>query len=175
KRSATSDRGCQSDSSTRAFPLPLASIESADLSMSLKVTMLAPSISWRAGGMRDCVLNLAQFLKNKRDVHVDIVSLDDELAAEDWATWGNLSVHVVAPKHAGFRYAPGLLRQLSSLTPNLVHTHGIWTYLSIATNRWAKSNDGVRLRPYVVSTHGMLDPWALHHSRWKKIIAGFAF
>jgi glycosyltransferase involved in cell wall biosynthesis len=143
--------------------------------MSLKVSMLAPSISWRAGGMRDCVLNLSRFLENKPDIHVDIVSVEDEFAAEDRATWGDLSVHVVASKHAGFRYAPGLLRQLSSLTPDLVHTHGIWTYLSIATNRWAKSDDAVTLRPYVISTHGMLDPWALRNSRWKKIVAGFAF
>jgi glycosyltransferase involved in cell wall biosynthesis len=137
--------------------------------------MLAPSISWRAGGMRDCVLNLSRFLKNKPDIHVDIVTVKDEFAAEDRATWGDLSFHVVASKHAGFRYAPGLSRQLSSLTPDLVHTHGIWTYLSIATSRWAKLNDGVRRRPYLVSTHGMLDPWALRNSRWKKIIAGFAF
>jgi glycosyltransferase involved in cell wall biosynthesis len=143
--------------------------------MSLKVSMLAPSISWRAGGMRDCVLNLSRFLENKPDIHVDIVSVEDEFAAEDRATWGDLSVHVLASKHAGFRYAPGLLRQLSSLTPDLVHTHGIWTYLSVATVRWSKSNGGVTLRPYIVSTQGMLDPWALRNSRWKKIIAAFIF
>jgi glycosyltransferase involved in cell wall biosynthesis len=125
--------------------------------------------------MRDCVLNLSRFLENKPDIHVDIVSVEDEFAAEDRATWGDLSVHVVPSKHSGFRYAPGLLRQLSSLTPDLVHSHGIWTYLSIVTNRWAKSDDAVTLRPYLVSTHGMLEPWALRHSRWKKIIACFAF
>jgi glycosyltransferase involved in cell wall biosynthesis len=137
--------------------------------------MLAPSISWRAGGMRDCVLNLSRFLENEPDVHVDIVSVEDEFAAGDRTTWGELSVHLVASKHAGFRYAPALLRELSALMPDLLHTYGIWTYLSIATNRWAKSDHGVRLRPYVVSTQGMLDPWALRNSRWKKIIAGLAF
>lgn len=29
--------------------------------------------------------------------------------------------------------------------------------------------------PYVVTPHGMLDPWALAHRRWKKRLAGLAF
>ena len=73
------------------------------------------------------------------------------------------------------RYAPELCRQLASLTPDLVHTHGLWTYLSIATSRWSKSHGSLRPHPYLVSTHGMLDPWALRNSRWKKIIAAFVF
>src|SRR6266849_3845242 len=143
--------------------------------MSLKVSMLAPYISRRAGGLMDCVRNLSRFLKNEHEIHVDIISVEDEFSAEDRAAWGELSVHLLASKHAAFRYAPELSRKLSSLTPNLVHTHGIWTYLSVAVARWSKSNGGVAPRPYVVSTHGMLDPWALQSSRWKKIIAGFAF
>ena len=122
-----------------------------------------------------CVRNLSRFLENEHDIHVDVISVEDEFSAEDRVPWGGLSVHLAASKHGAFRYAPGLSRQLSSLTPDLVHTHGIWTYLSVTAVRWSRSNGGVTPRPYVVSTHGMLDPWALHNSRWKKIIAGFAF
>jgi len=136
--------------------------------------MLAPYLSRRAGGLRDCVRNLSRFLENEQ-VHVDIIGVEDEFTAEDRALWEGLSVHLVASRHAAFRYAPEVSHQLSALTPNLVHTHGIWTYLSVATVRWSRSNGGVTPRPYVVSTHGMLEPWALHNSRWKKIIAGFAF
>ena len=143
--------------------------------MSMNVSMLTPYISRRAGGLMDCVRSLSRFLENEHDIHVDVISVEDEFSAEDRASWGALSVHLVASKHAAFRYAPGLSRQLSFTTPDLVHTHGIWTYLSIAATRWSKSNGGVTLRPYVVSTHGMLDPWALHNSHWKKIVAGFVF
>jgi glycosyltransferase involved in cell wall biosynthesis len=143
--------------------------------MSFKVSMLAPYISRRAGGLMDSVRSLSRFLANEHDIHIDVVSVEDEFATEDRARWEGLSVHLAAPKYASFRYAPELSRQLASLTPDLVHTHGIWTYLSLATVRWSKSNSGVTLRPYVVSTHGMLDPWALHNSRWKKIIAAFVF
>jgi glycosyltransferase involved in cell wall biosynthesis len=137
--------------------------------------MLAPYISRRGGGLTDCVRNLSRFLENGHDIHVDIVSVEDEFSAEDRGLWGNSSVHLLESKHAAFRYAPQLSRQLSSLTPDLVHTHGIWTYLSVATTRWSRSGRGVMTRPYVVSTHGMLDPWALQNARWKKIIAGFVF
>ena len=123
----------------------------------------------------DCVRNLSRFLENEHQVHVDIIGVEDEFTAEDRPLWEGLSVHLVASKHAALRYAPELSHQLSSLTPNLVHTHGIWTYLSVAAVRWSRSNGSVTPRPYVVSTQGMLDPWALHNSRWKKIIAGFAF
>jgi glycosyltransferase involved in cell wall biosynthesis len=123
----------------------------------------------------DCVRSLSRFLENEHDTHVDVISVEDEFSAEDRVPWGGLSVHLAASKHGAFRYAPGLSRQLSSLTPDLVHTHGLWTYLSVVASRWSKSNGGVTPRPYVISTHGMLDPWALHHSHWKKVMAGFAF
>lgn len=123
----------------------------------------------------DCVRNLSRGLQNEHDINVDVISVEDEFSAEDRASWGDLPVHLVASKHAAFRYAPELSRQLSALAPDLVHTHGIWTYLSVVTTRWSKSNGGVIPRPYLVSTHGMLDPWALRNSRWKKILAGFAF
>jgi glycosyltransferase involved in cell wall biosynthesis len=143
--------------------------------MSLKVSMVAPYISRRAGGLMDSVRSLSRFLEDEHDIHVDVVSVEDEFSTQDRVQWEDLSVHLVAPKYASFRYAPELSRQLASLTPDLVHTHGIWTYLSVATVRWSKSNGCVPSRPYVVSTHGMLDPWALHNSRWKKVIAAFVF
>jgi glycosyltransferase involved in cell wall biosynthesis len=123
----------------------------------------------------DSVRSLSRFLKNEHDADIDVISVEDEFSTEDRARWGDLSVHVLAPKYASFRYTPELSRQLASLRPDLVHTHGIWTYLSLATIWWSKSNGAATPRPYIVSTHGMLDPWALHNSRWKKIIAAFVF
>ena len=45
------------------------------------------------------------------------------------------------------------------------HIHGLW---DLSHSRLA-----VRLRkferPYVVSPHGMLEPWAFRHRRWKKL------
>ncbi len=133
--------------------------------------MLTPSISRRAGGLRDCVLNLARSLEEKHDVRVDVLSVEDEFAAADRPLWDPLSLHLARPRLATFRYAPELSHNLSAPNLDLVHTHGLWTYLSIATLRWSQK----RMKPYVVSPHGMLDPWALRNSRWKKRIASFLF
>jgi poly(glycerol-phosphate) alpha-glucosyltransferase len=137
----------------------------------MKLAMLTPSISRQAGGLRDCVLNLARSLEKKHDVRVEVLSVEDEFAAADRPLWDPLSVHLARPKFASFRYAPELSRNLSTANLDLVHTHGLWTYLSIATLRWSQK----RAKPYVITPHGMLDPWALRNSQWKKRIASFLF
>ncbi len=52
-----------------------------------------------------------------------------------------------------------------------VHIHGLWegsTQLAATTARKA----GI---PYVLSAHGMLDPWALANKRWKKLLYAALF
>jgi glycosyltransferase involved in cell wall biosynthesis len=68
---------------------------------------------------------------------------------------------------AAFGYLPGLGRILDSERLDLLHTHGLWMYTSVACVRWSD-----RRKPYVVSPHGMLAPWALRISGWKKKLAG---
>lgn len=65
-----------------------------------------------------------------------------------------------------FGYLPGLGRMLNSEGLDLLHTHGLWMYPSVACLRWSG-----RRKPYVVSPHGMLAPWALGISGWKKKVA----
>ena len=71
-----------------------------------------------------------------------------------------------------FGYAPELSRALDAARLDLVHTHGLWMYPSVAAAwRWATRWK----RPLVVSPHGMLEPWAVRNSAWKKRIAGWLF
>jgi poly(glycerol-phosphate) alpha-glucosyltransferase len=44
-------------------------------------------------------------------------------------------------------------------------------YPSLASLRWSRR----ARRPYLVSTHGMLDPWAVSRAAWKKRLAGWWF
>lgn len=70
---------------------------------------------------------------------------------------------------AAFGYLPGLSQALAADRLDLLHTHGLWMYTSVASTRWSQAR-----RPYVVSPHGMLDLWALRNSGWKKL-AGYAY
>jgi glycosyltransferase involved in cell wall biosynthesis len=48
--------------------------------------------------------------------------------------------------------------------PDIVHFHGLWQPKFLRISALCR-----RLRiPYVVSPHGMLEPWAWRHKRWKK-------
>jgi poly(glycerol-phosphate) alpha-glucosyltransferase len=60
---------------------------------------------------------------------------------------------------------------LDEARPDIVALQGLWQYSSLATRRqWRQKGT-----PYVVSPRGMLDKWALANSRWKKVMAAFAF
>jgi glycosyltransferase involved in cell wall biosynthesis len=60
---------------------------------------------------------------------------------------------------------------LDEARPDLVALQGLWQYSSLATRRqWRRKGT-----PYVISPRGMLDKWALANSRWKKVMAAYAF
>jgi len=61
-------------------------------------------------------------------------------------------------------YSPRLERKVIDFRPDILHTHGIWTGLSLTSLR-AQTRTRA---PLVISPHGMLDPWALRHKQLKK-------
>ena len=53
----------------------------------------------------------------------------------------------------------------------LVHSHGLWEYQSYAAGKFARKTR----TPLVMSTHGMLEPWSIARSRWKKRLVRWLF
>jgi glycosyltransferase involved in cell wall biosynthesis len=138
---------------------------------SRRVVFLTASVSRSAGGLFDVVRNLALEFGNQRCYSPSVIGLEDPHFHLDRPLWGateTTAVRVQGPR--GFGYAPSLSRTLQSTRLDLLHVHGLWMYPSLAALRWAHGD-----RPYVVSPHGMLDPWALENSRWKKRAAAVAY
>jgi glycosyltransferase involved in cell wall biosynthesis len=54
---------------------------------------------------------------------------------------------------------------------NLVHFHGLWQRRFLSLARACRN----RSLPYIVSPHGMLEPWAWRHKWWKKWPYFFVF
>ena len=52
---------------------------------------------------------------------------------------------------------------------SVVHQHAIWLRSSHAVSHFAHANDV----PIVVAPRGMLEPWAINNSKWKKKLAAF--
>lgn len=50
---------------------------------------------------------------------------------------------------------------------DICHLHGIWEPLLLQFARAAAKQN----RPYIITPHGMLDPWSLQQKKWKKQLA----
>jgi len=106
-------------------------------------------------------------------IKVSVFGLEDEAWIEsDKGKWRGAPANALqcrGPKALG--YAPNMARCLIEWNPDVVHSHGIWMHPSRSVLQWA----AVTGKPYTVSLHGMLDPWAVQNARWKKSIAGYLF
>jgi len=137
----------------------------------LKSAHLTGLVSRKAGGLFEAVSCLVQS-QHQQGMDVKVFGLWDEFAETDLKAWKPVPVTAVKlswPKLMG--RSPQLFDELQAFGPDISHTHGLWLYSSIATKNYSLG----RSRPYLISPHGMLDPWALKNSRWKKLIAYWLF
>ncbi|MCX6930311.1 MAG: glycosyltransferase [Verrucomicrobia bacterium] len=136
------------------------------------IVHVTQSVSRLAGGLFDCVRHLSQSIHSAAQAPITIMGPEDDLSAQDKACWAPLNVrtHRTFGPHR-FSYAPGLARDLRAIGPDLVHLHGAWRYNSVAVWQWGRRTG----RPYVVSPHGMIEPWSLRQSRLPKQIANLVY
>jgi glycosyltransferase involved in cell wall biosynthesis len=133
----------------------------------IKTANLTGSVSRNAGGLYESVRRLVQSLMQE-GVGVRVMGVTDEFTDEDMAAWIPAQVTAFKPVWPeDFGYSPEFMTELLDYHPDLTHTHGIWRYTSAATNNYCRAMG----TPYIVSPHGMLDPWALRNSHWKKVFA----
>lgn len=136
----------------------------------MKVGVITASISRNAGGLFWAVRSLSGTLLNA-GLEVRVFCGKDDSTAVDMLTWGLVPLEVqTAAGPRAFGYQPALQRRLAAFQPDLAHVHGLWMYPSMATVHWAGGR-----KPYVISPHGMLDPWAVRNSGWKKKLARLAY
>lgn len=136
----------------------------------LRVGMLLGSVSEASGGVSEAVRALALALARIPQIAVDIFSLAEP--ERELRDFGDMPVHLARPLGPrSFGYAPDLPALLYRHPVDVLHVHGLWMYPSLAALQWSRRTG----RRYLVSPHGMLDPWALANRAWKKRIARFLF
>jgi poly(glycerol-phosphate) alpha-glucosyltransferase len=104
--------------------------------------------------------------------NVFVLGVRDQYTDADMAAWKPvpfLALPVIGPER--FSFAPGLNRKLMEANPDILQLHGLWRYTSIVAGRWHRQTG----KPYIVHPHGMLDPWAVRNSHWKKALAGWFY
>ncbi len=109
---------------------------------------------------------------------VEVITTDSYAPREDahWQTEMRSRYRITVLKKIGprgFGYAKRMketfAEKLSSV--DLVHVHNIWGYGSLLAARGCKRRN-VR---FVVSSHGMLDPYSMGRKSWKKLLYGRIF
>jgi glycosyltransferase involved in cell wall biosynthesis len=138
----------------------------------MKVALITGNLSRKGAGVSAVVEELSRALLDE-GLEVEVFGLSDR----DWIQGGSQSWRgapatafpVIGP--ASFGYAPQMLQRLYDWSPDVVHVHGLWMYPSRAVLQWSLRTR----RPYMISPHGMLRPWALKTSAWKKKLAGYLY
>lgn len=136
-----------------------------------RIGLLTASASSLGGGVAQAVVAQAAMIRAMGGEPV-VFGLDDGRGVETIAALAPTPLvlsAMVGPRQVG--YAPGQLRQLRDAEIDLLHLHGIWMHPSRVGAQWAR----VTGRPYVVSPHGMLDPWITARGRGKKALARLVY
>ncbi len=120
------------------------------------------TISRMAGGLYYSVRGLSKALA-ERGCSPVVLSPRDTYSAEDAGEWHPLPVELF-PAYGPLQSSPAMRRRLMAMDTDLIHVHGIWLDSQWAALKRQKRN----ATPVVVSPRGMLDPWALRNSSWKK-------
>ncbi len=129
----------------------------------MKIAYLLNSVSRKAGGLFEICKRLAQTTCDEKEIVV--LGVEDEFTKTDLIEWAPLRPTIFSPVFArSFGYAPGYAQYLAKACPDIAHVHGLWTYSSLAGYRWHRRTN----RPLIYTAHGMLAPWALRNSAWKK-------
>lgn len=129
-------------------------------------------ISRQGGGIPPVIWSQAREF-NRLGLNASVAGLADEFVAQDCAPkeLPFVTGDIMGPKAFGF--SPGLRDALykSQGQGGVVHSHGLWMYSGTLARNLARRTGC----PLVVSPHGMLEPWALRNSGWKKRLAGWLF
>lgn len=141
----------------------------------MKTLLLTSYGSRLGGGLYSTMTCYSQAMHNEKIKPV-VVSFVDEFWEQDKSAYGNVRTvnyhrtKIPIGKQLGF--STDIHRIVREENADIIHQQGIWMYYSYATlvEKWKKTRCKVIIEP-----HGMLDPWAVRNSGWKKKIVGHLF
>jgi poly(glycerol-phosphate) alpha-glucosyltransferase len=137
----------------------------------MRVGQLVASVSRRRSGIFEFTVGLARVVAES-GLESRVFGIHDDGTEADAHRWQPVTPFVA--RHVGPRVlglAPRLLPALLRSQLDVLHAHGLWTLQSALTLAWSARTR----RPYVVSVHGMMNPWALGRSRGRKRVASAVY
>jgi poly(glycerol-phosphate) alpha-glucosyltransferase len=136
----------------------------------MKIGFLVSSVSREAGGLFQSVRGLAKAVMST-NASARVFGISDTKSAVDSLEWRPLSVQTFRPQFRAWGYSNQLATALLGADLDILSTHGLWKYCSVASQQWHLRTT----RPYIVHPEGMLESWALRNARWKKRFAALLY
>lgn len=134
----------------------------------MRVLHVVPSLNPVYGGPSRVVPDLADALA-ATDIEVDILTtIEDDTKHAPHVLDNKVRVFSVSrtPRSGSFMYSRRLKQWLYQHANDyaVFHIHTLFAYPTFAASRVAQAVK----RPYILTPHGMLEPWCLAHKSWKK-------
>ncbi len=138
----------------------------------MKTLIVTPYVGSTYGGTSTVVTEIVQGLASL-DIDVDLITTNAndlgnlDVPLNNWVTQKDYRVKYFPCWHRNdFIISPSLTNWLfkNIINYNIVHTHTIFSPL-ISLAHWACQYHKI---PYIITPHGMLDPWALSYKARKK-------
>lgn len=132
----------------------------------MKVLLLGGAGSRNAGGVFEITAKLALALQRIKGTEVHVLLHNDEHTEVDRQHFGDVPLHLytaLGPRN--FSYSRDVAGMIRSIAPDVVHIMGMWLYVGLVNLRYFAETK----TPYIISPHGMLDPWQLNQSFVKNL------
>lgn len=141
----------------------------------MKVLVVIPAVGLEYGGPSKSVLDLVKWCGREAggEIRIDIVttnangSTNLDVKLNVWIEEESYRIKYFAfTPVSDYKLSAGLTKWLFAHVGDydVVHTNAIFSYPVVAA--WATCR--LRRVPYIITPHGMLEPWALKHKGWKK-------
>lgn len=141
----------------------------------MNVSFLAAINSRKAGGLYSTMTAFTQNLLAK-GVKISLVSGCDKFSIVDSKEYKEVPLYnydtVRFPGLKDIGFSINIQQVLNQLRPDIIHQQGIWMYYSYAALKYKQKYPNTIK---IIEPHGMLDPWAVKHSAWKKKLVGYLF
>jgi glycosyltransferase involved in cell wall biosynthesis len=130
----------------------------------MKILRVISSVNPQAGGPINGLINSSNLLIEKGHL-IDVVSLDDPKSS--WVENFKFNLNSFKGYIGTLNFSPAFSRWLDENISkyDVVIIHGIWQYHSHATAKSCVKHNV----PYVMFTHGMLDPWFNEVNKLKQV------
>jgi poly(glycerol-phosphate) alpha-glucosyltransferase len=137
----------------------------------MRLAVVTDCLSRNAGGLFHGVLRLAQEVR-AAGCDVSAFGVADDQLPNDRGEWQPIEPRdfpLAGPR--AFGYARGLIDAIRAEKPDVIELHGLWKFTSLAALRASRALKC----PTIIHPHGMLDPWAVRNSGWKKTLAAWGY